>query len=252
MKTKFEILYEQIINEINSSKDVISVDTFEYKFKQNANNDLVCEFETLNSNDELIQVQANILNNGTIEFHLLNGKTKKVLTEKSFMMKYYKDYEKFKSALKEYNEENKEPDENDETNIKEKSSLTNTNIPDIISFNTKLNEITNKNSSKIDIIKQDGFTFEFQPVEETDDQQLIQGTFELINNDPGEDELDKYKVIGIVKLLNKNSVPIKFVFINPEDEEERFEVPKTDFKNEFPEYFQAFYSALHKYESAKN
>ena len=46
-------------------------------------------------------------------------------------------------------------------------------------------------------------------------------------------------------------MPIKFIMINPEDSEERFEIPKTDFKTEFPEYYAGFINALNQFESAK-
>ena len=249
MKSKFDLLFEQVMSEVKTKDNVISVDTFEYTFTKDNSDNILCEFETLNDKEELLKVIAHILNNGTIQFEIINNGIKKTITEKSFMIQYYKDYEKFKNALKKYNTEESQKSDPVEKQESESSQLVNSNIPAVKSFQSKLNEITKNNT--VDNIKANGFTFVFQPVEESDDKDLIQGTFELINNNPEEDELDKYEVIGIVKLLDENSVPIKFIMINPEDSEERFEIPKTDFKTEFPEYYAGFINALNQFESAK-
>lgn len=248
MSNKFNLLYEHIISELKEIPE--SVDTFDYIFKQGKNDILTCEFETLNKNEELIKVIAYILSDGTIKFKLIDGDIKKTISEKAFMMKYYKDYEKFKESLKKYEEDSKDENYKDEIQPKEQSKLTNAKVPQIASFKSKLHKIVQDNDS--DIIKANGITFEFQFIEDSDDRKLIQGSFELINDAPKDDELDKYLVIGVVKLLHENSVPIKFVMINPDEQEERFEIPKTDFKHEFPNYFEAFMDALNKFEAAND
>ena len=84
---------------------------------------------------------------GTIEFELIDDKNTKTIDEKTFMLQYYKDYDKFKKAYKDYQEEllkdqqQEKPDKKTDKFIKVDNKL----IPTIELFDDKLNTIKNKN-----------------------------------------------------------------------------------------------------------
>jgi hypothetical protein len=83
---------------------------------------------------------------------------------------------------------------------------------------------------------------------EDDIKKLYQCSFQLINNEPKNDELDKYNVIGIIKVLDVNSVPIKFIMINPDDESDKFELSKVEFKEKYPQIYSNLIDAVSQFE----
>jgi hypothetical protein len=240
-KSKFDLLFEEII------KTTISVDTFDYKFEQTDNDDLICTFETLNDEDKLIKVTATVKQTGEILFDINDGKIGKEITEKEFMLKFYKDYEKFKEAYKKYQDEQINDINSD--NEKEKSDLTNTQIPQIKSFKNKLNDLVVKNEGKV--IKSGNVSFLFRFTDD-DIKNLIQVDFDLFNDKPKEDESTEYNVIGFVKLLNENSVPVKFILQDKNNELDDKVLSHQEFKERFPQYYKEFIHALELFEQANN
>ena len=131
-KSKFLLLYEEVM------KSIISVDTFKYEFKKDDNNNLTCTFETLNKNGNLVTVTVKILGDGKSEYSIINDNKTNILTEKQFMLNYYKDYEKFKKALKEFNEESNKKQGEDQVRQVKSFSVDGKEIPNVILFNEKL------------------------------------------------------------------------------------------------------------------
>lgn len=137
--SKFHILFEEIM------KTTISVDSFDFKFEEDDSNNLICKFELLNKkNNKLLQVVATINKKNNITFTVDDGKIEKELTEKEFMVNYYSDYETFKQALTDYQNEKNNPDKTDKNNDSSKSELTKDSVPAIKSFESKLNKIAKK------------------------------------------------------------------------------------------------------------
>ena len=158
------------------------------------------------------------------------------------MLKYYKDYEKAKIAFDDYKkEEQKEKEKVKQTNIQSNNKL----IPEIKSFDSKLNVINNKNNGEV--IKAGPITFTVKFIEDQV-KNLIQINFDLINNNPKEDELQKYNVVVLVKLINKNSVISKIILHNPENYEDKIEKSKSEFKERWPEIFKHLSEVINKIE----
>lgn len=232
-KSKFNLLFEEII------KTTIGIDTFDYEFNQD-DDKLTCKFEMLNEKEELVTVIANISLTDNITFTLDNGKVKTELSEKEFMLKYYKNYDKFKEAYKEYKKEiaNKEK----ETKLLDgELSTTKDNVPQVVSFNSKLK--SDKPNEKT--IRSGITNFIFKQIKD-DIKNLIQVNFELVDNN---DNSIKYDVIGLIKLLHENSVPIKFIL---NSDTEKTELSPLDFKTQYPKIYNEFLLALNKFENANN
>ena len=137
--SKFHILFEEIM------KTTISVDSFDFKFEEDDTNNLICKFELLNKkNNKLLQVVATINKKNNITFTIDDGKIEKELTKKEFMVSYYSDYETFKQALTDYQNEKNNLDKNTKNNDLSKSELTKDSVPTIKSFESKLNKIAKK------------------------------------------------------------------------------------------------------------
>ncbi len=239
-KFKFDLLFEEIM------KTKISVNTFDFNFIPQDNGDIICEFDTLNSDNKLINVKANIKANGTIEFDLIDNNITNTLDEKTFMLKYYKDYEQFKEAYKNYQTETDKDKQNDKnTSTNSSSKLNNDNIPKVKMFDDKLNALTVKNKGIT--LKSNGQQFVIRYVND-DIKNLIQINFDLINNEPRENELPEYDVICLVKLLNNNSVISKFIMKNPNNLDEKEEWEKSKFKERFPDIFNNVYNVIDQFE----
>ena len=255
MLKRFNLLCEEIKNQI------ISVDTFEFKFNKDEDTDKVtCKFTILNEKQELCAVICTINSNNTKTFKIYDkeNKNSKEIDEKQFMIKYYKDYDKFKNALSKWKEESEkeEAEENEEENNVSDSEIINSKTPQVTSFSSKLknNDLKNKGLD----ISIENITFTFRDISDKV-KNLTQANFELLNELPKEDEYQKYNVVALIKLLKENSVPVKFILtpvsFTEEDEEntaEQEELTGVDFKEKFPKYYSLLIQAINSYENSKN
>lgn len=246
-KSKFLLLYEEVM------KSIISVDTFKYEFKKDDNNNLTCTFETLNKNGNLVTVTVKILGDGKSEYSIINDNKTNILTEKQFMLNYYKDYEKFKKALKEFNEESNKKQGEDQVRQVKSFSVDGKEIPNVILFNEKLNKINNKSEEKSIKAGSDTFTFKF--IDDKKIKNLIQVDFTLINNDYDEDnenELPKYNATAIIKLLKENSIIIKVILNDPDNKINSQELSSTEFQDKFNDVYDNLISALDSFEKSQD
>jgi len=241
MKNSFLLLFEEIM------KSTVSVDTFEYRFVQDTFGDIKCEFETLNNSGELVQVVAKVSAMGKIEFSIKNNDITKDFDEKKFMLNFYKDYEKFKEALKKFvdsNNENKKNNENDNL-----ISVDNKNIPTVQSFNSKLETVKEKIAGIPIEVNSDSFIFKNI---EDNLKKLIEVTFDIINNTPENNEPSKYNVTAFIKLLNENSVTLKFILTDPENNDNKKELSESEFKTKFNSTYKNYKDALDKFEKLES
>lgn len=235
VQNKFLLLFEEIMNSI------ITIDTFDYKFQKESNGNITCKFQTLNKAGELVDVETKISPTGTIKFLIKNNKNIETLNEKQFMLNFYKDYEKFKKALKEFNQKN------DKEKIKqEKNIISNVKtIPEIQSFSNKLQEINENNDGKP--IKAGTDTFLFKEIDDKN-QKFIQIKFALINNQTENEEIPKYNVTAFLKLKNKNSITIKFILKDPDEKTPEIQLSETEFHDKYPEVYENYKEAVNKFE----
>lgn len=229
MKSKFDLLFEQLMTK------TITTNTFDFQFKEDENGKLTCEFETL-KNDKLQKVTAEI-NNSDIIFNIDN----ETLSEKEFMMKFFKDYKLFKDALSEF--------KYDKLNNVDKQSDENTNETNIEPFDKKLNkEVTG------DKILVNNITFVFKEVED-EIKDLFQVNFEIANEDTETaEEMPLYRVTCVLKKYNsnnKNLIPVKFIFRSAADDEVIQELSKSDFKNKYEKIYFSLINAINEYEDLK-
>ena len=237
---KFDILFNELMNSV-ITEEKVTEDTFEFDFNKDERDNVTCTFDILNADNKLLRVNTKInANDGKIVFNIEN----KELDEKTFMMKYYKDYERFKKAYKDFQAQQK-PEEPEKKTPQGFINANNRQIPGVKSFNDKLSKI-NKNKSG-ENIKVNGTTFNVKYVND-DIKNLIQMNFSLVNSEPKKDELEKYDVIGIVKIKDKNSVPLKFKLINPDDSSDVQEWTQQDFAARFKDTFKNFKEALTQFE----
>ena len=236
---KFGILCEEIINQ-----STITVDTFDFNFEQEDNGNITCKFDVSDNNDNLYNVIAKIDLDKTITFTINNEKEKdKELDEKSFMLKFYKDYTKFKKSYKQYQEEqNAKTEINHKTN-KKYIMVDDKKIPVIELFNDKLHgELSNSTNIKVN-----NTTFIFRKIED-ETKNLIQINFDLLNDQVKNTDIYKYNVICIVKLLNENSVPLKFILKNSKDNESVEELTRSDFSSKYKATYTNLLEAINQYE----
>ena len=119
-----------------------------------------------------------------------------------------------------------------------------------IQFTEKENDITNFECIEDQPSKTIGEIF--RHLSDDDIKNLIQVNFDLNNEEPKKDELDKYNVISVVKLLNKNSVPVKFILIDPENKDNKSEMTAQDFAKRYEDVFKNFKEALNQFEKIQD
>ena len=245
--SKFLLLYEEVM------KSIISIDTFKYKFEKNDIGEITCTFETLNKKNELVNVKVKILPSGKTEYEIINGNEKDIFDEKKFMLNFYKDYEKFKEALKEFNEKQlEENNKENEINQVKSFSVNGKEIPNVQSFELKLKKINDDKTGKQISAGSDTFIFK-----NIDDKlkNLIQVNFTLINNDTNpdnENELSRYNAIALIKLLKENSVIIKVILTDPDNKLPKQELSETEFHDKFNDTYDNLREAIDKFEQEKN
>jgi hypothetical protein len=224
---KFDLLFEEIM------KQTINSNTFDFDFVKQENGSITCNFNAASKNNKIVPIEITMENNGIQK--IVNTETGAELSEKEFMVKYYKDYENFLAALDNFKEGN--------INNK-KISVTE---GDIIPFTQKLADLETKNDG-IEV-KSNNITFNFRPVEENIPN-LFQANFNLVNNFPEHEELNEYKVISLIKILKKNSIPLKFILQDPNSESEIEDTEQTvsTFKERWPDYYKALLGAIDEYE----
>lgn len=241
---KFNLLFEEIM------QSIISVDTFKFKFKEEENGNISCSFDVLNDDNKLIKVNAFIKKTSNeITFDLIDEDVTNTLNEKSFMMKYYNDYKKFKDAYKKFKAELNNNEKSEAKDEVTSFKVNGREIPVIKKFNSKLNIINKKIQGKIIKVLNNSFIFRLV---DDDIKNLIQVDFDLINEEPKKDELPKYSILSIVKLRKNNSVPVKFILRNPGDLKDKQELSAADFKNRFPNYYKNFSTALTQYQKTQD
>lgn len=238
---KFNLLCEEILNQ-----STITVDTFDFKYQQQ-DNKLICQFDVSDDENILYNVTATINNDKDIIFDISstdkNHKSEQ-LDEKSFMLRFYKDYTKFKKSYKQYKEEQQQTTETDKTTNKKYITVDGRNIPAVQLFNSKLKT----NISDQINIKINNNTFIFRHI---DDQtkNLIQINFDLVNDNIKKDQdIYRYNVICIVKLLHENSVPLKFIFIDPKTNDVVEEITKSDFASKYKSTYSNLLEAINQFE----
>lgn len=236
---KFGLLCEEILNQ-----STITVDTFDFNFEQDDSGIITCKFEVSDNDDNLYNVIAKIDTDKTITFTINNEKEKdKELDEKFFMLKFYKDYTKFKKSYKQYQEEQTAKTEVNPKTNKKYITVDNKKIPVIELFNDKLHgELSN-----ITNIKVNNNTFIFKKIDD-ETKNLIQINFDLINDYVKDTDIYKYNVICIVKLLNENSVPLKFILKDSKDEENVEELTRSDFSSKYRSTYTNLLEAINQYE----
>ena len=230
MKSKFDLLFEQIMSK------TITTHTFDFQFKEAESGKLTCEFNTLN-NDKLQKVTAEI-NGSNIDFKIGN----ETLSEKEFMMKFFKDYKLFKDSLKEF--------KYDKLNNVDQQPEKDTDETSIEPFDKKLNK--NVTGDKILI---NNITFVFKEVED-EIKNLFQVNFELTNDDiETSQKIPLYRVTCILKKYNsnnKNLIPVKFLFKSAVDDEVVQELSKSEFKDKYEKVYFSLINAINEYEELKN
>lgn len=224
---KFDLLFEEIM------KQTINSNTFDFDFVKQENGSITCNFNAASKNNKIVPIEITLENNEIQK--VVNTDTGDELSEKEFMVKYYKDYENFLAALDKYNE--------GDINNK-KISVTE---GDIVPFTQKLADLETKNDGFE--IKANKITFNFRQVEENISN-LFQANFSLVNNFPENEELNEYKVICLIKILEKNSVPLKFILQDPNSESENEDTEKTvsEFRERWPDYYSSLLEAINEYE----
>lgn len=236
MKTylkKFNLLFEEIMNQ-----STITVDTFDFNFEQQDNGIITCKFDVSDKDDNILNVIATINKDKTITFNVDNQD----LDEKTFMLKYYKDYDKFKKSYKQYQEQQTVQTNDKSDDNKKYIKVGEKKIPTIQLFNNKLSGISEQTNIKVN-----NNTFIFKHI---DDQtkNLIQVNFDLINDKIKDIDVYKFNVICIVKLLHENSVPLKFILLDSKTNEMVNEITKSDFASKYKSTYSNLLEAINQYE----
>lgn len=233
-REKFLLIFEDLTNTNILNEKLIKNNGFEYNFQKLVDNTIICKFTGIDKNNKIVFITAKILPNGETSFSLENENKDVVeLSEKEFMFKYYSDYKEFKAALSDF--------EIELTNSKKIEK----NIDDsgVESFKEKINIDSDKEKT----IQVKNTIFKFKESEDNVDD-LVEVFFELNNSTPQKDEAFKYNVKVILKVHEKNSVPLKFILHDPLNEKEDKIYTQLEFKEDFNESYNLFKTALDKYE----
>lgn len=234
-RENFLLIFEELTSNILNEK-IIKNNGFEYNFQKLVDNTIICKFTGIDKNNKIVFITAKVLSNGETSFSLENENKDAVeLSEKEFMFKYYSDYKEFKTALSDF--------EIELTNSKKNEK----NIEDsgVESFKEKINIDSDKEKT----IQVKNTIFKFKESEDDVDD-LVEVFFELNNSTPQKDEASKYNVKAILKIHEKNSVPLKFILHDPLNEKEDKTYTQLEFKEDFNEAYNLFKTALDKYEKA--
>lgn len=207
MLTRFNILIEDI-------RKTLVVDTFDFEFIED-DDKVLCKFNIFDKNSNTAKkVTADL---DKMEFTIDND----VLSEKEFMLSYYTDYKNVKKAFENYQQEKKELN----------TSVEIENSP-VVPFNKKVD--MNENLT----ITIDNFQFIVSDISDKNFTGLTKINFVLNNPDNLPSELTTYNCICLTKKSGKNTIPIKFIMINPDDEQQQEEWIPQKFKTRFPQMYK--------------
>ena len=236
---KFSLLYEEVIKELT-----VPVDTFDYKFQLNDDDTIVCSFQSLNADGELVTINITIPPDSTDKIvEVSNGNTIEKISQKKLMMLYYKDYQKFKIALKEFEKELEEQEQKKLEAEKTTSldQIKHTDVPQIIPFNQKL-----KKQNLYTEIKEKNMTFTFALVKNQKVKDMAKSIFSFMNTSRKLDNSPKFQVTALIK-LEQPQAAITRMELNGQESEQPHVITAQEFKNNFPDIFEKFDKAVSKY-----
>ena len=235
---KFSLLCEEVIKDLT-----IPVDTFDYKFQLHDDDSIKATFESLNEDGQLVTVNVTIMPDSTEKIiEVSNGNTIEKISEKKFMMKFYKDYQKFKIALKQFEKQL----ELDEEKAKEeqnsaKTQITHTDTPRIIPFNEKL-----KKQNLYTEIKQKNIKFVFALVKNQKFKNMAKVVFSFMNTENKLDNSPNFQVTALIKLEQPNAAVTR-VELAGQQSEQPYVITFVDFKQKFPLVAQKLEKAMNKF-----
>lgn len=229
----FLLIFEELTANILIEKN-IKLNEFEYNFQKLIDNTIVCKFTGIDKNNKIVFITAKILQNGEETFTIEDSNKDIIeLSEKEFMFKYYSDYKSFKKALSTFEDEL----------LTDKKTIKNVEDTEVESFKEKLSNDSDEEKT----IQVKDMLFKFKESDE-DINDLSEVYFELDNYEPKEDESSKYNVKCILKIHEKNSIPLKFVLQDALGEKEDKIYTKLEFEDKFKDQYNLFKTAVNKFE----
>lgn len=217
---KFNLLFEQIIKELQ-----IPIDSFQFEFKLDDQNNILCEFDALGTDSKLERIKIKIDSNKEQTIIVQTNGIQEKISEKQFLLKYYSYYERFKKALAQF--------EDDMLNdLKEKKSAKN-EIPktEIIPFEDKLQDLTQQTKT----FNVDGISFEIRYKSGFNTEKAVQINFGFVHTNE-QNVSSKLDAVVIVR-LNKNDDK-QITKIRLTEFEINTYITETLFKNKYPKVFE--------------
>lgn len=242
-RSNFLIIFEQIM------KNSIKIDNFNFNFEQDTNDGLItCIFNTNNQEQKIIQIQIEI-NNSNYKVIIDTEGKKEEIPFNQFMIKYNSEYQKFKQALKRYRQQ--ELNKKYINNYHQTDSMIKSNgVPKINLFNDLLNKETNK---ELINLKVQNINFDYTKIQDENLQNMYQVAFSIPNEELyaskiEEDTPYKWDILGIIKYMPENSIFVKFIKTNPNNEQDKEELTLTEFKEQYKDIFKILSRSLSLFE----
>lgn len=234
MLNKFNLLFEEIKN------DLITNSRKEFTFST-SNGNTICTLNLNTNTNDLIVGTITINKNGKTVWNIekqIDGNTTEKLTEKDLMVQYYDEYKRIENELTDY--------KNYKTDEVNNNKLTNVKNSKIVPFKNKLE----KNNNRFGSWEINGITYTADYIEDKVES-LYKISFSIINDDPKGSELDQYKVNALVRLDETNSIILKFLLYNTEDELVE-ELSKTKFEQQYPNIYIDLQTIISKLEFSQD
>ena len=244
MKSKFILIYEDIMNQI------INVTDSSISFKFNIDNNVITStFNDLTDDGNVITIKAKYDGKKTNFMVKEQEKNSIFMDEKQFMMKYYKLYKAYKNALKKFKKEN----DNDKLIDNQVINDNTTNIiPKIQSFNEILHNIDAIPKTEGTQINSNNSIFTFKKIDDDKYKNMAVAYFTLMNPNAEDEELIKYNAVAFIKMNNKNSVMTQLQLNDPKDNTTIKSITESEFKEKYLKIYQDFKDALQKFEKEFN
>jgi hypothetical protein len=230
--SKFNNVYNSIKRRISIIVEDFSIKNSSfsnYKFNDDEDNNITCTF-TINSNNEILNVLGKYFNN-ELSFVLTDESGNSTnYSEKEFATNYFNDYEGFKKALENYQNDDKATDDE---------------LGQIDSFDDELDDEINKDP----IVKVqktyeiNGSTFLFKLLNDIAVENYCECVFDF--QDEKTDEI--IYVRSLLNILKKNSIIIKLLFFNDKGELVD-KLTKSDFIKRYQNEFEKLDEAIKKFE----
>lgn len=237
--SKFSLLCEEVLKDLT-----IPVDAHQYKFQLYDDESIKCAFEATNGESQLVTINITIPKNTHEKvIEISNGNNIEKITQKKFMMQFYDEYQKFKAALKEFEDEVKSQKQTEETDTAN-SQIQHTDVPAIDSFNKKVDK-----QNLYTKIKQNDITFTFIPVKNQKIKDIVKCVFSFTNTNPKLDNSPTFDTNVLIKLDEPNAA-ITRIELEGASSEQPHILTATDFEKDFANIYKNLLAAITKYNKA--